>query len=60
MAVTADGCEAGVVVSDGDVEDLVAVRGVGLDEARFGLGGMGFGRVVKVDGAVGGTGENLK
>ena len=59
LAVPADGREASVVVGDGEVEDFVAVRGVGLDQAGFGLGGEGFGGVVEVDGAGGGAGEDL-
>ena len=34
--------------------------GVGLDEAGFGSVYAGFGRVVEVDGAVGGAGEDLE
>lgn len=50
-AVAADGGEALVVGGDGEVEDLVAVGGVGLNEAAFrddGLGGSR--RLVAVDG----------
>ncbi len=59
LPVPAYRSEARVVVGDGDVKDFVAVRRVGLDEAGFELGGVGFGGVVEVDGAIGGAGEDL-
>lgn len=63
-AVTAHGRECCVGRGDGDVEDGVAVRGVGLDELAWagrsegvGIGGGGGTRgVVETDGAVGGAG----
>lgn len=59
LPVPADGGEARVIVGNGDVEDFVAVRGVALDEAGFGRGRVRLGRVVEVDGAVRGAGEDL-
>ena len=57
LLVPTDAGEAGIVRSDVDVEDLVAVRRVRLDEA---VGGRGdFGRVEQPDGAVGGPCEDL-
>ncbi len=66
-AVPADGGERGVVGRDADVEDFVAVGGVGLDELRWarrverGCGGGrgGAGRVVEPDGAIRGAGEDV-
>jgi hypothetical protein len=63
-AVAADGGEGCVVGGDGEVEDGIAVRGVGLDELGSfwgregvcGWWGWGAGGVVEADGAVGGAG----
>lgn len=63
-AVAADAGERRVVAGDAQVEDFVAVRGVGLDElgwrrGREGVGcwrGGGPGWVVEADGTVGGAG----
>jgi hypothetical protein len=44
--------EARIVVFDREVQDLVAVRGVALDQAGLGDGRVGFERVVEVDEAV--------
>ena len=55
LLVAADGGEARVVRGEGEVEDFVAVGGVGLDE----VGGGGVGGVGEVDGAVCGAGEEV-
>ncbi len=60
LLVAAHGGEASVVAADGEVEDGVAVRGVGLYQAGFGDLWVRFERVVEVDGAVGGAGEDLR
>lgn len=59
LLVSAHAGKARVVFCDGEVEDFVAVGAVGLDQAGFWGGGGGFQRVVEVDGAVGGAGEDL-
>ncbi len=57
LLVPTHACEAGIVGGDGDVEHLIAMCGVCLDETV--AGGRDFGRIVEMDRAVGGTGEDL-
>ena len=59
LAIAADGCKPGIVIGDGDVEDFIAVRRIGLDEAGLGLVRLGFGGIIEMDGTVGGAGEDL-
>ena len=59
LLVATDAGEPGIVVANGEIEDFVAVSGVGLDEAGFGSGAGGFGGVVEVDGAVTGACKDL-
>lgn len=53
LLVTPYAGEARIVVGDREVQDLVAVRGVALDQTGLGDGRVGFERVVEVDEAVG-------
>lgn len=59
LLVPTHGREPRVVVSHSDVEDFVAVRGVGLDQPGFRSVGVRFRGVVEVDGAVGRAGEDV-
>lgn len=59
LLVTAHARETGIIVGDGQVENLVTVGRIALDEARLGDRRIGLGRVIEVDGAIRGAGEKL-
>lgn len=59
MLVPTDGDEASVVAGNSEIENGVAMRGIALDKTGFGNIGIGFQRIIEVDGAVRGAGEDL-
>ena len=59
LPVSTDTRKPSVVIGDGEIEDLVAVGGISLDEARGRRGRRGFDGVVESDGTIGGTAKDL-
>ena len=59
MLVPTYASKARIIFRDSKIEDFVAMGAVALDKARLGHGGVGFKRVIEMDGAVGRAGEDL-
>ena len=59
LFVAPGGGETGVVCCDGEIEDFVAMGGIGLDQARGWGRGKCFERIIEIDRAVRGAGEDL-
>lgn len=59
LLVPAHAREPRIVVGDGEIENLVAVGRIALDQTGLGDRRVGLGRVVEMDGAIRGAGEQL-